>query len=58
MTARQYHCDICDYVYDPALGCPEEGIAPGTPWEEIAEDWVCPECGAPKNLFSESLESE
>ncbi|WP_426416167.1 rubredoxin [Aestuariirhabdus sp. LZHN29] len=58
MNKRQYHCDICDYIYDPAQGCPEEGIAPGTPWEEISDDWVCPECGASKELFSEVIDSE
>tara|TARA_R110002167_G_scaffold17777_11_gene67560 strand:+ start:10291 stop:10503 length:213 start_codon:yes stop_codon:yes gene_type:complete len=47
-----YHCDICDYSYDQAIGDPDQGIAAGTPWEDIPENWVCPECGAPKSLFS------
>ena len=41
----KYVCDICGYVYDPELGDPENGVAPGTPWEEVPEDWVCPLCG-------------
>ncbi|WP_421861901.1 rubredoxin [Motiliproteus sp.] len=49
---QRYQCEICDYVYDPAVGCPDEGIPPGTAWEDIPDDWVCPECGAPKSLFS------
>ena len=36
----KYVCDICGYVYDPAVGDPENGVAPGTPWEEVPEDWV------------------
>ena len=45
-------CDICGYVYDPELGDPENGVAPGTPWEEVPEDWVCPLCGVGKDQFS------
>ena len=49
----KYVCDICGYVYDPALGDPENGVAPGTPWEEVPEDWTCPLCGVGKDQFSE-----
>lgn len=49
----KYICDICDWVYDPADGLPEEGIEPGTPFEELPEDFECPECGAGKDTFSE-----
>ena len=42
----KYVCDICGYVYDPEVGDPDNGVAPGTPWEEVPEDWVCPLCGA------------
>ena len=49
----KYVCDICGYVYDPELGDPENGVAPGTPWEEVPEDWVCPLCGVGKDQFSE-----
>ena len=47
----KYVCTICDYVYDPAVGDPENGIAPGTRFEDLPEDWVCPLCGAPKSEF-------
>lgn len=46
-----YVCQVCGYVYDPALGSPETGVAPGTPWEELPEDWTCPMCGADKAEF-------
>ena len=36
----KYVCDVCGYVYDPAVGDPENGVAPGTPWEEVPEDWL------------------
>ena len=45
-------CDICGYVYDPAAGVPDNGVAPGTPWEAVPEDWVCPLCGVGKDQFS------
>ncbi len=44
-------CGICGYVYDPAVGAPEGGISPGTPFSEIPDDWVCPVCGATKDAF-------
>ncbi len=46
-----WKCTICMYEYDPAQGDPENGIAPGTPFEELPDDWVCPICGAGKELF-------
>ena len=46
----KYVCP-CGYVYDPAVGDPEHGVAPGTPWEQVAEDWVCPICGMGKDVF-------
>lgn len=49
---QKYVCDLCGYVYDPAEGDPDSGIAPGTPFEAIPEDWVCPVCGASKSMFS------
>ena len=48
---RRYKCTACDYVYDPAKGDPETGIAPGTPFEEIPDDWTCPICGLYKEAF-------
>lgn len=44
-------CEVCTYQYDPVLGDPDGGIPPGTPWEDIPDDWVCPDCGAPKSAF-------
>jgi flavin reductase (DIM6/NTAB) family NADH-FMN oxidoreductase RutF/rubredoxin len=49
--AARYRCTVCGYVYDPEKGDPESGIAPGTPFEELPEDWVCPVCGAAKDEF-------
>jgi len=46
-----YECQICGWIYDEAKGCPEEGIAPGTRWEDIPDDWCCPACGASKSEF-------
>ncbi len=47
----KYVCTACGYVYDPAVGDPDGGIAPGTPFESIPEDWVCPICGVGKDMF-------
>lgn len=48
---RKYCCVTCDLIYDEALGIPEEGIAPGTLFEDIPDDWTCPECSASKEDF-------
>ena len=48
---KKYKCLLCSYVYDPQIGDPETGIAPGTAFEDIPEEWTCPECGAPKDQF-------
>ncbi|QQY79316.1 rubredoxin [Keratinibaculum paraultunense] len=47
----RYVCELCGYVYDPAEGDPDNGIEPGTPFEELPDDWVCPVCGATKDQF-------
>jgi rubredoxin len=47
-----YVCDICGYEYNPAEGDPDNDIAPGTSFDDIPDDWVCPVCGAPKYEFS------
>jgi flavin reductase (DIM6/NTAB) family NADH-FMN oxidoreductase RutF/rubredoxin len=47
----KYQCTVCGYIYDPELGDPDGGIKPGTPFEEIPDDWVCPVCGASKDQF-------
>lgn len=44
-------CVICGFVYDEAAGLPEHGIAPGTAFDSLPEDWTCPECGSPKSAF-------
>lgn len=48
---KKWECIICGFVYDEALGLPEEGIAPGTPFEQLPDDWTCPDCGAAKSYF-------
>jgi rubredoxin len=48
---QKYVCSTCGYVYDPAEGDPGAGIAPGTAFEDLPEDWVCPVCGASKDDF-------
>ncbi len=48
----KYVCDLCGFIYDEAAGIPDEGIAPGTKWADVPEDWVCPLCGADKSQFS------
>lgn len=50
---KKYICTLCNYVYDPEVGVPEDGIAPGTAWEDIPESFVCPECGVGKDMFEE-----
>jgi len=47
----KYECTVCEYIYDPEKGDPDGGIAPGTPFEQIPADWVCPVCGASKDQF-------
>jgi rubredoxin len=47
----RYVCTVCGYVYDPAEGDPENGVKPGTKFEDLPNDWVCPVCGAEKNQF-------
>lgn len=48
---KQYECVACGYIYDPAQGDPDNGIEPGTAFEDIPEDWLCPVCGVPKSEF-------
>ena len=52
----KYTCHSCSYIYNPAEGDPEGGIEPGTNFEDIPDDWVCPICGASKSDFSLSEE--
>ena len=48
----KYICDVCRYIYDPEFGDPDQGVPPRTPWEDVPDDWVCPECGVGKEMFS------
>ena len=47
----RYQCIACGYIYDPEKGDPENGIAPGTAFDDLPDDWVCPECGVGKDMF-------
>ena len=51
---EKYIWSVCDYVYDPELGDPENGIEPGTSFEDLPEDWVCPLCGVGKEEFEKA----
>jgi len=48
---EKWRCTLCGYIYDPTKGAPEDGVAPGTAWDDVPATWLCPECGAPKDLF-------
>jgi rubredoxin len=48
---KKWKCIVCGYVYDEAKGAPEEGLAPGTLWKDVPEDWSCPDCGTFKSDF-------
>ncbi|MBO5936770.1 MAG: rubredoxin [Clostridia bacterium] len=49
---QKYICP-CGYIYDPEKGDPDHGVAPGTKWENVPEDWLCPTCGLGKDMFYE-----
>ena len=51
LAKTTYRCKLCGYVYNEAKGDPDIGIAPGTKWEELPDDWTCPLCGKPKSVF-------
>ncbi|PCC67944.1 Rubredoxin [Nannocystis exedens] len=50
-NAKRYRCLVCEHIYDPREGDPGTGIAPGTAFEDIPDDWYCPDCGATKADF-------
>ena len=54
---KKYRCVVCEWIYDPAVGDPDGGIAPGTPFEEIPDNWACPVCGVGKSN-SEEVEAQ
>jgi rubredoxin len=51
---QKYMCMVCDYTYDPKVGDPENGVPPGTAFEDIPDDWYCPICGTDKSQFEEA----
>jgi len=51
----KYKCTVCDYVYDPAKGDPDNGVQPGTSFESVPGDWVCPICGVGKDMFEKEV---
>lgn len=55
---QKYFCNPCGYTYDPEKGDPEHGIAPGTAFEDIPDDWVCPVCGVSKDMFQACIEGQ
>jgi rubredoxin len=50
-NVKKWQCMVCEFIYDEALGRPEDGIPPGTRWEDVPEDWTCPDCGVGKEDF-------
>ena len=48
---QKYKCTVCGYIYDPEIGDPDSGIKPGTSFDNLPDNWVCPICGADKSLF-------
>ena len=55
--SQKYICTICEYIYDPEIGDPDSGIAPGTDFEALPDNWECPDCGVSKNDFEPYLEN-
>jgi len=49
---RKWQCLVCGFIYDEEEGWPEDGIAPGTAWQDVPDNWVCPDCGATKKDFN------
>ncbi|MDR3256717.1 MAG: rubredoxin [Endomicrobium sp.] len=48
---EKWKCPVCDYIYDSAVGIPDDGIAPGTSFEQLPDDWICPICSVSKATF-------
>ena len=48
---KSWQCRTCGYIYDEAVGAPDEGLAPGTRWSDVPDDWTCPDCGTAKSDF-------
>ena len=58
MESKKYKCAKCGFTYDPEVGDPKHGIAPGTPFEDLPDDWKCPRCRKPKDQFVEKAEKK
>lgn len=56
-TMKKYFCNPCGYTYDPEKGDPEHGIKPGTAFEDLPDDWVCPVCGIDKSMFQPCIDN-
>ncbi len=52
-NVKKYVCDVCGWEYDPEAGAPDQGVAPGTAWEDVPDDFICPLCSVGKDQFSE-----
>ena len=52
-NVKKYQCSPCQYIYDPKEGDPDNGVPPGTAFEDLPDDWICPLCGVSKDLFEE-----
>ena len=50
---KKFVCRVCGYIYDEEQGAPDNGVAPGTKWEDVPDDFVCPLCGVGKDMFEE-----
>jgi len=50
---KKFECLVCGYIYEEELGDPDNGVAAGTKWDDVPEDWVCPVCGVGKDEFNE-----
>lgn len=55
---QKWICQVCDYIYDPEQGDPTQNIPPGTPFEDLPEDWECPDCGVGKDEFEPVADSD
>ena len=55
LTLTLYECNLCGYIYNPANGDPDNSIPPGTSFDELPDDWTCPDCGAAKEDFSPAV---
>lgn len=49
---EKWKCEVCEYIYDPKEGDPDNGVEPGTPFDKLPDNWVCPVCGAGKDVFT------